>query len=148
MTSATTPKTVDLGGEGIQREAIANAAITPGMLVTLDASGEIGPHASAGQEGALGYAKEYDLTGRGIDDAYANGDQVIYKIPAEGSAVYAILATGENVARNAVLTSNGDGRLKAAGATDMVYAIALEAVNATSAAQRIRVLWHKARGIA
>lgn len=148
MTSATTPKTVDLGGDGLQREAIANAAITPGMLLALDANGQVGPHSNAGQEGVVGFAKEYDLTGRGIDDAYASADQVIYKIPYEGAAFYGILASGESVARGALLTSDGTGRLKAAGSTDMVYAIAQEAVNATAAAARIRAMWHKGRGIA
>lgn len=147
MTSATTPKTVTLGGDYTQREAKANAAITPGMLVALDANGEVGPHSSAGQEGVDGVAVEYDLTGRGIDDAYADDDQVVYRVPYEGSHWYAILASGQNVARNAALTSNGDGRLKAAGNTDMVYAYAEEAVNASAAAARIKVRWLKGRGI-
>lgn len=148
MTSATAPKTIDLGGQSVQREGIAGGAITPGMLVTVNSSGEVVVHGTAGQEGARGFAVEYDLAGRGIDDDYAQGDQVVYRTPAEGSRFYGILASGQNVSRGAALTSNGDGRLKAAGDTDFVEGYAAEAVDASGGAARIRVDVHKGRGIA
>lgn len=145
MTSATTPKVVILGGHFQQREAIAAAAIIPGMLVALNASGQVTPHAEAGEIGAIGVADMYQLTGRGLDDAYAKDDQAIYQIPADGSSFNGILAAGQNVAGGAALTSNGDGRLKAAAAGDFVYGYARDAVNASAAAARVRVLSAKGR---
>lgn len=147
MTSATVPKKILLGGANTQtqREGVATAVITPGMLIDVNDGQELGananvaPHAGADLVAQSAWAVEYDLTGRGIDDDYQIGDQVVYEILEEGAAVYAILAAGQNVADGALLSSNGDGRLKAVAATGNVVARAREAVNATAAAARIRV---------
>jgi hypothetical protein len=140
MSSATTPKTVDLGGGAyVQRELVAGGSITPGMLVERNSSGVLVAHAGAGLAAQAAFAVENEAVGRGIDDAYASGDQVPYRIFAEGHQVYAILAAGQNVSKDALLQSAGNGRLSAAATADNVVAIALEAVDATSAAKRIRV---------
>jgi hypothetical protein len=140
MTSATTPKTVDLGGgEFVQREAIAGGAITPGMLVRLDSDGEVIAHDGAGLTAQAAFAIENDQVGKGISDAYAAGEQVRYRVFPEGHHVYALLATGQNVAKGALLQSNGAGYLSAASTADNVVARALEVVNASSGAARIRV---------
>lgn len=138
MTSATTPKTVDLGGGCIRREAVAGGTITPGMLLGFS-GGEVVAHAVADGPAQPAFALEYDLTGRGISDNYADGDQVLYGVFPEGARVYAILASGQNVGVDALLASAGDGRLKAATTGDNVIARALEAVNASGGAARIRV---------
>jgi len=139
MTSATTPKTVVLGGVCHQREAVASATITPGMLVAVAAGDLIAAHGTADQQAQSAWALEYALTGRGIDDDYLAGDQVIYGIAEEGSEIYALLASGQNVADRAKLTSAGNGRLKAASTDDFVVAEAREAVDASGGAARIRV---------
>lgn len=102
------PNTVELAGHGMQRELPALNTITPGMLLTRSISPEgVTPH-----DGDIlnpYFAVEYDLTGRGIDDDYAQGNQVIWKSFAPGSQVNA-LVTGE-VSAAALLYSAGDGTL-------------------------------------
>lgn len=140
MTSATTPKTVELYGYGVQNEAEALAAIIPGQLIER-AAGGVQVHSSAGVGGNPSFALEYDLTGRDIDDAYADGDQVVYKTFAAGSSVYAILEDGNNVSAGAFLVSEGNGNLglQPSSSTNTIVAQALESVNASGADARIRV---------
>jgi hypothetical protein len=139
MSSADTPKTVDLGGTTTQHEAVAGGAITPGQLVTLNSSGQVVVHPSAGLPTQAAFAIENDLVGKGIADAYASGEQVRYRIFAEGGHVYAILASGQNVAQGALLQSAGNGNLSVGSTADNIVAKALEAVNASGGAARIRV---------
>jgi hypothetical protein len=142
MTSATTPKTIELYGHGIQHEAtVTDAVITPGMLVTRTATG-VRPHNVAGETATPAFAQEYGMTGRDIDDDYAIGDQCVYKVYAAGSSVYAWAHTGgAAIAANAYLKSAGDGTLELAGDDEVVIAQALEAVDNSggSAPARIKV---------
>ena len=142
MTSATTPKTVDLGDacRHIRREAVAGGAITPGMLMRgPDSAGEVLVHNQADNIAEGMFALEFDKTGRTIADAYAADDQVEYGVFPQGARVYAWLQSGQNITKGALLTSSGDGRLKVAGNTSFVVARALESVDASGAAARIRV---------
>lgn len=143
MASDTTPKTILLSGHGIQREAIAAGAITPGMLIARNSDGEVAAHSVAGGLAQLSFAKEYDLTGKTIDDAYAADDQVVYEIVAPGSHVYALLATGEEVQTGDFLVSKGTGALAALddAVGGVVIAQALEDVDNDpgTALARIRV---------
>lgn len=143
MTSATTPKTIELYGHGIQTEAKALGAITPGMLVER-ATGGVQAHSTAQEGGQASFAQPYGLTGRGIDDAHQTDDQVVFKTYAAGSGVYALLpASAVAVTEGAFLVSNGDGtlRLQTGSSTATVVAQALEAVDNSggSAVARIRV---------
>lgn len=132
MTSQTDPKTVELYGNGVPHEAEAESAITPGMLIERTSSGTVQPHSTGGAGGAPHFAKEYDLTGRGIDDAYADGDQVLFCTYAPGSGVYALLATGNNVTEGDFLVSNGAGALRAAAVDEVAFVQARESLNNTS----------------
>lgn len=147
MTSATEPKTIDLGGNCIQREAEAGEAITPGMLVEIDSAGELIAHGTAAQECQPAFALEFAMTGRSITDAYADGDQVIYGIFADGSEVYAIIADGEDIAVGDKLASDGAGALAEAATTDFVVAEAREAVVTSGAVGRCRVEIAVGRGV-
>lgn len=128
MSSANTPKTVELYGYGVQAEAEALAGITPGMLVER-AAGGVQPHSTAAGGGQTAIAQPYGLTGRGIDDAYASGDQVIFKSYVPGSGVYALLpANASAVSEGDFLYSAGDGTLEG-GAAGVAVAQALEDVD-------------------
>lgn len=127
MTSATTPKTIDLGGNSIQREGRAAGAILPGHLVVMTAAALLAVNTVSSQQCQAAFAVEFDLTGRGIADAFAADDQVVYRIFAPGSHVYAWIADGEDIAYGTKLTSNGDGALREAVAGDFVVAEAREA---------------------
>lgn len=120
-------------------ERFAAAAITPGHLIELTAADQVQPHsAAAGTFAAKAFALEHSAVGRGIDDAYAIGDGVVYQNMLPGEVVYAILENLGNVAIGAVLESNGAGELQAL-TTGQPVAIALEAVNASGGAARIKV---------
>lgn len=93
-------------------ERLANAAITPGMLVEEMSTGKVRKHAGAGKDAFPMFAIEDALQGRGIDDAYVANADVRCWIPRRGDEVYALLADGQNVAIGDFLVSNGDGFLQ------------------------------------
>ena len=143
-------KTIALKGDFIRKEAVAGGAITPGMLVQ-GFPGSTVVHGTAAGNARKAFALENDLVGKGVTDAYASGETVQVGVFASGAEVYAILNTGQNVtAIGTALVSAGNGRLQAFVPintdasnvpipTDNIVAYALEAVNATSAAARIKV---------
>lgn len=163
MSSSDTPKTIYLRGTfPTYGEANATAAITPGMLVNVT-----GPVRSLAQDGipaqtpavapattanglAATFARENDLIGGGIDDAYAIGENVLLFTAQPGDHVFALLAAGQNVAAGAALGAGAGGTLIAAAAGDgaatpvtfpqRVIAKALTALNNTTGAPaRIKV---------
>lgn len=106
-------KKIKLKGDGIQKEALANAAgIKPGHLVELMSTGKLRVHATAGAQCQRGFALENNLIGDGIDDAYASGDNVIYEVFPPGCEVNAFIDVGENITKGDLLISSGDGSLK------------------------------------
>lgn len=128
--------TIILVGEGIRKERMANANITPGHLVEVMSTGKLRVHATAGGHAQKAFAVENDLIGAGITTAYAAGAQVQYEVMERGAEVYALLANGQNVAIGAPLESAGDGTLRAytpsssgIDASNNVIAYALEAVD-------------------
>lgn len=95
-------------------ELIANAAITPGMLVEEMSTGKVRAHASAGGNQLPMFALEDELQGKGVDEDYDAADPVQCWIPYRGDVVNALLADGESVTKGTTfLVSNGDGMLKA-----------------------------------
>lgn len=139
MTSATEPKTIDLYGTGVQNEGVALAAITPGALIQRGASG-VTNHATAGETASPMFAVENEWIGNGISDAYAIGDQVVYRTFAPGSAVYALAhAGGAAIAANAFLKSGGDGTLELASTDEVAIAQALEAVDNSGGGSAVRI---------
>lgn len=148
MSSATTPKTIELDGRdhgnaGPQHEAAATVAITPGMLVERVATG-VKPHATARGPANLHFAVENSMVGLGIDDVYAIDDLVTFRTMEAGSRVYGLLAAATDAAAGVQLVSAGNGALTplvaATGGT--IVAQALEAVDNTPGAggmARIRI---------
>lgn len=136
-------KTIDLYGLCIQHEAVAGGAITPGHLVARqsDAVDTVEVHAVEGGGTNASFAVEYDLTGRGISDAYASGDQVIYRTFMPGSGVYALVAAGATaITKAAKLASAGDGTLALAVDGDIVIAEAREAVDNSGGGSAVRIV--------
>lgn len=125
MTSDVNPKTVLLRGDPLAGEGTAGGAITPGMAVAV--AGNAVTAASAGYA-APAFARENEIVGKGIDDAYAADDNVLYYTPRRGDWFYAFLADGENVAAGAGLACGASGALVAVASATLV-ARALEAVN-------------------
>jgi hypothetical protein len=120
----------------LDEDGAAGVAITPGHLVQGVATIQL--HASAGGVAAKRFALERDERGDDIDTAYAVGDYVKVGSYSAGDRVYPFLASGENVAADSFLESNGDGTLRAYAAGEIVGR-ALEAVNASGGVTRIRI---------
>ena len=133
------PSTIILKGDGVQKEGIADAAITPGYLVEVMTTGNIRKHAGAGLNTQAAFALENEVIGEGIDDAYAIADNCIYSVLGNGAEVYALVANAVVVVVGSYLESAGDGTLRplatsaatADTARESAVAISLEAFTAT-----------------
>jgi hypothetical protein len=115
------------GGPFQTEDYPAGAAIMPGHLVVMTATGTVIKHGTASVRTAPNFALERNEMGKGIDDAYAVNDVVKVGMFSQGERVLALIASGANIAKAALLESAGDGTLKA-GATQPIGR-ALEAVN-------------------
>lgn len=123
--------------ERIKKELVANAALTPGMLVEEMSTGKVRKH--AGDDAFVGpvmVALEDELQGKEINEAFAADDIVPVWYPQRGEEAYMLLADGENVVIGDKLSSNGDGFLRKYASpestieeTGAIVAIAKEAVN-------------------
>ena len=154
--AATAPKRIVIESNNIPpmvKEALAGeAGIGPGDLLEYSISvGTVLRHNTAqGVVAPKMVAVEKwwndDDSNYAIDVDYANGDVLRYIVPLPGDVLYMWLASGENASALAYLVSDGDGALQveaAIDATDIIHSlvgIAAEAVNATAAISRIRVI--------
>lgn len=130
--------TIVLKGHSIRKEREAAAAINPGHLVEITSADKVQVHGTAAANAQRAFAVENEVVGKGIDDAYATGDWVLYEVLQPGAEIQAVLAASATaVARGAFLESAGDGTLRVlttAAATSQasrasVVAVALEAVD-------------------
>ena len=120
------------------KERAAGGAITPGHLIELDTAGDVVVHSTAaGVVAQKAFALEDQAQGRGIDVAYATGENVIYQVFTPGEEVYALLENAAAAVIGSPLESAGDGTLQIR-TTGQVVAYALEALTA-SGAERIKV---------
>jgi hypothetical protein len=121
----------------IINEYVANAAITPGMLVELMSTGKIRKHATASGNAEKTFAIEDALQGKGVDDHYAADDIVRVWSAVPGEVVYAIIADGQTIGIGDKLVSDGLGCLtKCLDDSDddpkaplSIIGVALEAIN-------------------
>jgi hypothetical protein len=93
-------------------ELVANAAITPGMLIEQISTGKVRAHATIGGTALAMFALEDELQGKTIDDAYAADNRVQCWIPNPGDQVNALLDDGETVVIGDFLESAGNGYLQ------------------------------------
>jgi len=96
-------------------EFVAGVAITPGMLVTLNADGKVIPHNLDGGNAIPMFALEDELQGKTIDVAYEAGAPVQVWVAGRGDIVYALANSGVTINVGDFLVSAGDGTLKPAG---------------------------------
>lgn len=122
------PNTVYLGGggpggeEGITyvNNIPAGAIIRPGMLIetyndTLATKWR--PHSSATGIPGSAIALEQFFMGKGVDDDYNPMDLVQAGVLRKGSMWWALIPSGQTIANQDFLQSNGDGYLKKATAS-------------------------------
>lgn len=116
-------------------ETLATEAIAPGSIVT--AAGALADDTTVGK---VFVAQENYLEMKGVDDAYASGENLIALELLPSLFFNALVATGNNVTVGASLSITAAGTLQIAGTSDFVVATADEAYNNTSgSAQLVRV---------
>jgi hypothetical protein len=129
---------VKLLGEPIQNEDDkAAAAITPGMLVNWNGSGDLVPHATAGGNTARAFALEREEAGQDMNTVYAIGDTVKVGVFYSGCRVNAIIGV-VNATKGALLESDGTSKLRLF-TTGTVIGRSLEALNNAAGTARLRV---------
>lgn len=114
MASYDTPKCILLRGSPAHREGVANAAITPGMLIEQMSTGKFRAHATAaGVVPSKLFAREEEYVGGNIDTAYAANDQLPYMVCQPGDQVYALVAaSAAAIVIGDLLESDGAGMLR------------------------------------
>jgi hypothetical protein len=137
------PNTIALTGRDTYRrvnDKVAEAAITPGMLVEMHNVAGIpkwrAHGTSTGTFAAKAFALEQLLWNKGVNDAYGVGDLVDVAIFEPGGVVWAIVPSGQTIVPGDALASNGDGKLFKS--TTGSVARALESAT-TTADTRVRV---------
>lgn len=136
MTSATTPKTILLKGDVTAKEAVSAGDILPGDLISLDSAGKVA-RAAAATARAARIAREPEMIGGSIADAYEADDTVPFYIGHKGSEFYLTLATSQTIEIGDLLESAGSGQVRKLAAGVPIFT-ALEAVTTTGATARIK----------
>jgi hypothetical protein len=108
------------GGEGgitYVNDIPAGVEIIPGMLIETYKDGDAvkwRPCSSATNVLTPAIAVENLMMNKGVDDPYAIQDLVLAGILRHGSMWWGLLPSGQDIANQDLLQSNGDGRLKEA----------------------------------
>ncbi len=127
-----TPRVIHLGGHGTSvNDLPGSGSITPGMLVERYSNAGVPTfraHSTAGGNAVPTFALDQRQMNKGIDDVYASGDLVDALVCWPGAVVYAIIASGQNIAAGNFLESAGDGKLRILAAGKPI-AQAMEDVN-------------------
>jgi len=130
-------RTITIKGDGVGFEAVANAAITPGMLCETMSTAKVRAHSVAGGNAEAMVAIEDELQGKEIGTAYAADAVVLMRRFVPGDEFYGLIANGEDIAIGDFLESAGNGRLRkhaadSAGAVEAanpIVGVASEAVD-------------------
>lgn len=137
------PNTIHLGGEAVTivNDLVAKEVITPGMLIErVNDSGtpKYQKHGTAAQGGARTYALDQSMLNKGVDETYAIGDLVEAVVCPAGTTIWALIASGQNIAAGIKLESAGNGTLRVLAAGQPI-AQALEAANNTAGPANMRI---------
>ena len=116
----------------------AGAALSPGMIIELQADGDVNPMVSAIGEAVKGevlVAVEDALQGKSIDDAYASGSKVQWYRPLPGDEINVLVKDGETIAiADDLVVEASSGLLVEAAGTEARYMFkALEALSPSGA---------------
>ena len=123
-------------GSGRYDEFRANAALSPGMALTVDANGEVGPHATAGTCYEVIIALQQQKDGSLITEAYADDDLVPVLYPGIGDVVNLLLESAQDCDPSDLLTVTNTGTFKVATSTDHRLFRPLDTVAGTGSADR------------
>jgi len=146
--ATTVRRTVCVIDDGaIQKELIANAAITPGMLVERMSTGKLRKHATAGGGAQRAFAIENDLEGQEVSVDIDADEICRFKVMQRGNEVYAWAATSQTLVVGDEVESAGNGFLRkhtadsagVAAEPNSVVGIVLEACTTSGSAGRLLI---------
>lgn len=122
----------------VKREALANAALSPGHLILLS-SGKFIKHATDGKWGPVFIADLNMLDG--VATAYAQNDTVQAFEPKDGEYYYVRAKTGQALVKGVTpLTADGAGRVRiGVVGTDVIGAYAEQTVTTSADEQLVLV---------
>lgn len=125
----------------IVKEGTTNEEIYPCELVdTSDKEAIIKSTGEAGAKVPLTVAKEQGFIGKGLDDAYGDGDNIKYLCLTQYQEAQVMLAEGENVQAGDILTPDGAEFVEFDGeAHDFKAVRALEDVDNSGEAEATRI---------
>lgn len=107
------PSTILIKGDPVALEAEAGGAITPGHLLVLNSSGQVVVNSTAGAFAPVYVAREKEVVGKGIDDAYASGDTCFFWHCRPGDEVYLLVPAGAAaIVVGDLLESAGSGNVR------------------------------------
>lgn len=86
-----TAKTIVTKGNGIRKERLAGATITPGMVLKLQSDNTVDPHGGESKTTGTWVALENELFGQGIDDNYVANDRVLIEVLVPGCEFNALI---------------------------------------------------------
>lgn len=143
-----TKRSVILRGTPIvDEQGVAAAEVKPGYLVKTPAAGVA--HQTASDRVPFVIALERDELGTGIDNTYQNsgtptafyasGDRVKVAYGYPGCVFTAWIASGQNIQKDELLSSAGDGTLAAEGTATDAICVSEEEVGAVTVATAIKV---------
>ena len=125
------------------KEDLGTGVITPGHLLTRDATGVV-VHGTAQGASAKLFALENLPVAGGIDANYADGDTVRYAVAQPGDVINALVIDGTAaIALNALVTSDGAGGMVTSVAGALIdsgnVGRALEAVDNSGGSVPVRI---------
>jgi hypothetical protein len=140
------PNTIHLAGDFRLLASLkaADDDLLPGMLVALDADGEIDKQGTRGAACERMVVLENALLGGNTTTAYTEGEIISVAIEAPGSESLALLAAGADVDVGDLLTPKGNGLLEEVSSTYKPIAVALEACDISDSGDvdtLIKVRW-------
>lgn len=136
---------INVNGCNRYEEARAHEALKPGHFLELvQTTGKVKKQTNTGKPGMLAFACEDSLQGKTVNDAYAEGDLVRYRIPKAGDKFYARLAAGATaVLAYDNLTVSSDGTVKKAtysAGSNVPFVVAEEAVDNSGGSSEVFIL--------
>jgi hypothetical protein len=112
-------RTIIVKGDPIHKETDAAEALMPGHLISFDTDGKGIKHATAGAKTAPAFVVERSWIGEDTETTIAIGERVEYVVGRNGDEFFARISGDPTaIAPGALLTSAGDGTLRAATGTE------------------------------
>jgi len=132
----------------VDEQGVAAAEVKPGYLVKTPAAG-VAHQTASGTKAPFVIALERDELGQGIDNSlqgsgtetafYASGDRVKVAYGYPGCVFTAYIASGQDIAKDELLSSAGDGTLATEATAEQAMCVSEEEIGAVTVTTAIKV---------